>query len=67
MKRAVRELVEGSTIKRLGVGGRNLTSEYELMLDSARPQVTRQPNDPIPLPFIGAQGATDWFPQGANF
>lgn len=67
VKRAVRELVESGAIARVRAGGRNLTSEYELMFDSARPQVARRPNDPIPLPFIGAQGATDWYPQRANF
>ena len=67
VKRAVRELVERGAITRVRVGGRNLTSEYALMLESARPQVSRRPNDPIPLPYIGAQGTTDWYPQRANF
>jgi len=67
VKRAVRELVESGAITRVRAGGRNLTSEYELMLESARPQAARRPNDPIPLPYIGGQGATDWYPQRANF
>ena len=67
VKRAVRELVESGAITRVRAGGRNLTSEYELMFDSSRPQMARRPNDPIPLPFIGGQGATDWYPQRANF
>ena len=53
VKRAVRELVESGVITRVRAGGRNLTSEYELMVDSARPQMARRPNDPIPLPYIG--------------
>ncbi len=68
VKRAIRELVERGAITRLRTGGRGLTSEYELMLDSARPQAGRRPmNDPNGLPFIGGQGATDWYPQRANF
>ena len=67
VKRAIHELVESGAITRVRAGGRNLTSEYELMFDSTRPQVVRRPNDPIPLPFIGDQGTTDWYPQRANF
>ena len=67
VKRAVHELVASGAITRVRAGGRNLTSEYELMFDSARPQVARRPNDPIPLPFIGGQGTTDWYPQRASF
>ncbi|MGJ8721054.1 MAG: hypothetical protein ACSHW9_04345 [Salinibacterium amurskyense] len=68
VKRAVHELVESGAITRLRAGGRGLTSEYELMLDSARPQTARrQPNDPNVLPFIGGQGSTDWYPQRATF
>ena len=67
VKRAVRELVDSGAITRLRAGGRNLTAEYELMFDSSRPQVVRRSNDPITLPFIGGHGATDWYPQRANF
>ncbi|WP_341953598.1 hypothetical protein [Salinibacterium sp. TMP30] len=68
VKRAVHELVESGAITRLRAGGRGLTSEYELMLDSARPQTARrQTNDPNGLPFIGGQGTKDWYPQRATF
>ena len=67
VKRAVRELVESGAITRVRAGGRNLTSEYELRFDSSRPLISRRPNDPIPLPYVGGQGATDWYPQRANF
>ena len=67
VKRAVRELVDSGAISRVRAGGRNLTAEYELMFDSSRPQVAGRPNDPISLPYIGGQGATDWYPQRANF
>lgn len=68
VKRAIHELVESGAITRLRAGGRGLTSEYELMLDSARPQMARRAtNDPNVLPFIGGQGAADWYPQRASF
>lgn len=68
VKRAIHELVESGAIARLRAGGRGLTSEYELMLDSARPPIARRPIEaPNVLPFIGGQGATDWYPQRANF
>ena len=67
VKRSIRELVDRGAITRVRAGGRNLTSEYELMLESARPQVPRRPNDPILLPLLGDQGATNWYPQRANF
>jgi len=67
VKRAVHELVAAGVISRVRTGGRGVTSEYELMFDSARPQLVRRPNDPIPLPFIGGQGDTEWYPQRAIF
>jgi hypothetical protein len=68
VKRAIHELAERGAITRLRAGGRGVTSEYELMLDSVRPQVARQSsNDLNVLPFIGGQGSTDWYPQRANY
>jgi hypothetical protein len=66
VKRAVRELVERGAIKRLRVGGRGETSEYELMLNSARPPVSRRSHEPILFP-LGSQGATNWSPKRATF
>ena len=68
VKRAIRELVESGAIARLRSGGRGLTSEYELMLDSSRPLMVRRPTDePNVLPFPGVQGTTDLSPQRAIF
>lgn len=65
VKRAIRELIERGAIRRIRLGGRGETSEYELMLDSSRPQTARRgADDPIPFP---SQAATDWSPQRANF
>jgi len=64
VKRAVKELVDRGAIRRVRQGGRGQTSEYELMLDSSRPQTVRRGADePIPFP---AQGANEWSPQRAN-
>lgn len=64
VKRALRELVGSGAIRRIRLGGRGETSEYELNLDSSRPQVVRrEPNEPIPFP---AQGFADWPPQRAG-
>jgi len=68
VKRAIRELIDAGAIRRTRVGGRGLTSEYELLLDSSRPpQLQRRPNDPIPLPFVADQGVSEWPPQRASF
>ena len=68
VKRAIHELVDSGAITRLRAGGRGLTSEYELMLDSSRPAAAHRPtNNPNVLPFTGGQGATDWYPQRASF
>ena len=65
VKRAVKELVDRGAIRRVRQGGRGQTSEYELMLDSSRPQTVRRgANEPIPFP---ANGANEWPPQRANF
>ncbi len=65
VKRAIKELIERGAIRRVRLGGRGETSEYELLLDSSRPQVPRRGADePIPFP---SQGTTDWSPQRANF
>ncbi|WP_196831088.1 hypothetical protein [Frigoribacterium sp. CG_9.8] len=68
VKRAIHELIDSGAITRLRTGGRGLTSEYELMLDSSRPAAAYRPsNDPNVLPFTGGQGATDLYPQRASF
>ncbi len=61
VKRALRELVDRGAIRRLRLGGRGETSEYELNLDSSRPPVVRRDlSEPIPFP---AQGVAEWPPQ----
>ena len=65
VRRAVKELIERGAIRRVRLGGRGETSEYELLVDSVRPPVVRRgPNDPIPFPM---QGAEKWPPQRASF
>lgn len=65
VKRAIKELIERGAIRRVRMGGRGETSEYELLLDSSRPPSARRGADePIPFP---AQGANEWSPQRANF
>lgn len=65
VKRAVKELIDRGAIRRVRLGGRGETSEYELILDSSRPPVTRRRvNEPIPFP---SQGTTGWSPQRASF
>lgn len=65
VKRAIKELIERGAIRRIRLGGRGETSEYELLLDSSRPPTARRGADePIPFP---SQGTTDWSPQRANF
>lgn len=65
VKRAVKELVDSGAIRRVRLGGRGETSEYELVLDSSRPPAARRGvNEPIPFP---SQGTNEWSPQRANF
>jgi hypothetical protein len=61
VKRATRELVDKGAIVRVRVGGRGLTAEYELQVDSAH--LRRHSNAPIPLPFVRNQGDSAWPPQ----
>lgn len=64
VKRALKELVASGAIRRLRLGGRGETSEYELNLDSSRPPVSRRLyNEPIPFP---GQGVDGWPPQRAG-
>ena len=65
VKRAIKELIERGAIRRVRLGGRGETSEYELLLDSSRPAAVRRGADePIPFP---SQGTNDWSPQRATF
>lgn len=64
VKRALRELVDSGAIRRIRLGGRGETSEYELNLDSSRPPVARRDmHEPIPFPV---QGSAEWPPQRAG-
>jgi hypothetical protein len=67
VKRAVKELIDRGAIRRLRFGGRGETSEYELLLNSAKPPIGRRSPDPILFPLPSPQGATEWPPQRANF
>lgn len=68
VKRAVRELIDRGAIERVRAGGRGVTAEYELKLESARPpHLQPVPNGPIPFPGSEAQGSTGWSLQRANF
>ncbi|MBG6056551.1 hypothetical protein IWX81_002991 [Salinibacterium sp. CAN_S4] len=54
VKRALRELVHAGAIRRVRMGGRGTTSEYELNLDSSRPPtLSREVNEPLPFPIRG--------------
>jgi hypothetical protein len=64
VKRALKELVDRGAIRRIRLGGRGETSEYELIVDSSRPLTVRRPVDgPIPFPI---QGVGEWPPQRAG-
>lgn len=68
VKRSVRELIDRGAIRRVRLGGRGETSEYELLVDSARPASSRRgASEPIPFPGSAAQGVTEWPPQRATF
>lgn len=67
VKRAVRELIDRGAIRRLRTGGRGDRSEYELLLNSSRPPVSRRPQEVIPFPAPAVEGANKWSPQRANF
>lgn len=61
VKRATKELVDKGAIVGVRFGGRGLTAEYELQVDSAH--LRRRPTAPIPLPFVRHQGDSAWPPQ----
>jgi hypothetical protein len=66
VKRTIRELVDAGAIVRIRAGRNGSTSEYELILDSSRPQIRRSSNIAMLRPAED-QGATMWSPQRANF
>jgi hypothetical protein len=66
VKRTIRELVDAGAIVRVRAGRNGQTSEYELIVDSSRPQIRRSSNVAVLHPAY-EQGTTDWSPQRANF
>jgi hypothetical protein len=66
VKRTIRELVNSGAIVRVRTGRNGQRSEYELIVDSSRPQMRRSANVSV-LRSAGDQGATNWSPQRANF
>jgi len=63
--RATKELMDRGAIRRTRTGGRGVTSEYELLVDSSRPPVSsRHPHELIPFPL---QGVGQRHPEGVNF
>jgi hypothetical protein len=66
VKRTIRELVDAGAIVRVRAGRNGQRSEYELIVDSSRPQVRRSSNVAV-LRTSHDQGATNWSPQRANF
>ncbi len=61
VKRATKELVDKGAIVRVRNGGRGLTAEFELRVESAH--IRRRSNAPVPLPFLQSQGVASWPPQ----
>jgi hypothetical protein len=66
VKRTIRELVDAGAIVRVRAGRNGQRSEYELIVDSSRPQLRRSSNVAV-LRTPHDQGATNWSPQRANF
>jgi hypothetical protein len=66
VKRTVRELIDAGAIVRIRTGRNGQTSEYELILDSSKPQIPRSSNVALLRPVPG-EGTTNWSPQRANF
>lgn len=66
VKRAIRELVDAGAIVRLRAGRSGQTAEYELILDSSRPGLSRRGNVAELRPPSG-EGANNWPPQRATF
>jgi hypothetical protein len=67
VKRAIRELTDSGAIVRIRTGRNGLTSEYQLMLDSARPAAARRLKNVAELHLSSDQGTTNWSPQRAIF
>jgi len=68
VQRAVKELVDHGAIRRLNAPGYGHRAEYKLLLDSSRPiRREARSSDPSLLPFIGPEGTSNWYPQGASF
>jgi hypothetical protein len=66
VKRTIRELVDAGAIVRVRAGRNGQRSEYELLVDSSRPQIRRSSNVAVLRP-VELEGATNWSSQGANF
>jgi hypothetical protein len=66
VKRTIRELIQAGAILRVRAGRNGQTSEYELLVDSSRPQIRRSSNVAVLRP-AHEQGTTNWSPQRANF
>ena len=66
VKRTIRELVDAGAIIRVRAGRNGQTSEYELLVDSSRPQLRHSSNVAV-LHAAHDQGTTNWSPQRANF
>jgi hypothetical protein len=66
VKRTIRELVDAGAIVRVRIGRNGQRSEYELIIDSSRPQIRRSSNVAVLRP-TDEQGTTSWSPQRANF
>ncbi len=67
VKRVTRELVDAGVIRRVRIGGRGETSEYELLLNSTRPPVSRRSPEPILFPVAASQGDMEWSFKRASF
>jgi hypothetical protein len=66
VKRTIRELIDAGAIVRVRTGRNGQTSEYELLVDSSRPQIRRSSNVAV-LHRAHEQGTTNWSPQRVNF
>jgi hypothetical protein len=66
VKRSIRELVDAGAVIRVRSGRNGQTSEYELIVDSSRPQIRRSSNVAVLRP-ADVQGTSQWSPQRANF
>ncbi len=62
VKRTIRELVDAGAIVRVRAARNDQSSEYELLVDSSRPQIRRSSNVAVLHP-PHEQGTTNWSPQ----